>query len=70
MFDSIYDAIHREMDGIAEKYSNGVQLTEKDLDMVDRMAHALKCLATYEAMTTRGRGRYTDRGWGGYDRRY
>jgi len=69
MFDSIYDAIHRELDGIAEKYSNGVQLSEKDLDMVDRMAHALKCLATYEAMNSRGRSRYSDRAYG-YDRRY
>lgn len=69
MFDSIYDAIHREMDGIAEKYSNGVQLSEKDLDMVDKMAHALKCLATYEAMNSRSRSRYPDRGYG-YDRRY
>ena len=62
MFDSLYDAIHREMDKLAEKYENGAQMTEVDLRSIDTMAHALKCLATYSAMkeTDRGRKRYRD----------
>ena len=50
MYEGIYDAIHRELDGLEEKYEAGTQLTGQDLERIDTMAHALKCLATYEAM--------------------
>ena len=82
MFEGICEAIHREMDILEEKYSKGTQLSGQDLEHIDKMAHALKSLKTYEAMTgnseygydggsyARGRsrmtGRYVSRD-GGYD---
>ena len=73
MFDIICDALHREMEKIAQKYDDGNELTAQDLEHIDKMAHALKCLKTYEAMTTykeRPSGRYSrDGGHDGY-RRY
>ena len=70
MFEGICEAIHRELHKMDEKYSNGTQLSETDLKDINTMAHALKSLATYEAMDEaypRNRGR--ERGYG-YGRRY
>ena len=71
MFRAICEAIHREMDQLEEKYTSGAQLSAKDLEDIDKMAHALKCLKTYEAMEgnseydggsyARGRSRMTGR---------
>lgn len=84
MFDAICEAIHKEMDMLEDKYSKGTQLSGQDLEHIDKMAHALKSLKTYEAMCgnseyggsydsyARGRsrttGRYISRD-GGYDSR-
>ena len=38
------------MDQLEDKYTNGTQLNAKDLEDIDKMAHALKSLKTYEAM--------------------
>lgn len=83
MFNGIYDAIHRELRSLDEKYSNGTQLSGKDLEDIDKMAHTLKSLSAYEAMAgnsgyegdsyARGRsrttGRYVSRdgGYSGYN---
>ena len=68
MFHAICEAIHREMDQLEDKYSGGAQMSDKDLQDIDKMAHALKSLATYEAMKgnsedsyARGRSRMTGR---------
>lgn len=80
MFDGICEALHREMDQLNEKFANGAQMSGQELEHIDKMAHALKSLATYEAMQgsseydgssyARGRsrmtGRYVSRD-GGYD---
>ena len=51
MFDGICEALHREMDMLDEKYSNGkTAMNSQDLEHIDKMAHALKSLATYDAM--------------------
>jgi len=50
MFDGICEAIHREMDKLEDKYSSGAQMSSQDLADIDRMAHALKSLSTYDAM--------------------
>ena len=50
MFDGIYETIHHEMDLLEDKFQDGNAMSEKDLEMIDKMSHALKCLATYEAM--------------------
>ena len=54
-----------------EKFSKGAKVTGQDLEYIDKMAHALKCLKTYEAMDgaseyggdsyARGRSRTTGR---------
>lgn len=59
------------MDQLEDKYSKGTQLSPQDLEHIDKMAHALKSLATYEAMKgeseyggesyARGRSRMTGR---------
>jgi hypothetical protein len=72
MFDGICEALHREMDMLEDKYSNGkATMNPQDLEHIDKMAHALKSLKTYEAMTgnseydggsyMRGRSRTTGR---------
>lgn len=72
MFEGICEAIHKEMDMLDDKYSKGTQLSAQDLEHIDKMAHALKSLKTYEAMAgnseygsydsyARGRSRMTGR---------
>lgn len=51
MYRAITDALHREMDMLEERFANGNPMSSADLDMIDKAAHALKCIATYEAMT-------------------
>lgn len=82
MFDGICDALHREMEILEDKYADGkAQMSSQDLEHIDKMSHALKSLATYDAMKghseydggsyARGRsratGRYVSRD-GGYSR--
>lgn len=71
MYEGICDAIHRELDSMDERLSSGkTPLNSQDLEHIDKMAHALKCLKTYEAMEghseydgsyARGRSRTTGR---------
>jgi len=84
MFDGICEVLHHEMDMLEEKYSGGkTPMTSQDLEHIDKMAHALKSLATYDAMKgnseyggsydsyARGRSRMTGRyiSRDGYDSR-
>lgn len=58
MYEAICDALHREMDEMEEKYSSGkAAMNREDLDMIDKMAHALKSIATYKAMVEGERSR-------------
>ena len=50
MFNNICEALHRELEMLDEKYANGSQLNNQDLEHIDKMMHALKSIATYEAM--------------------
>ena len=51
MFEGICEMLHRELDQLEEKYSKGNgQMNMQDLEEIDKASHALKCLATYEAM--------------------
>ena len=71
MYHAICEAIHTELEKLEQKYSGGAQVTSQDLKDIDMMAHALKCLKTYEAMDgnseydggsyARGRSRMTGR---------
>ena len=54
MFDGICEALHRELDSYDNKLMGGkAPMSSQDLENIDRMAHALKSLATYSAMTDR-----------------
>lgn len=68
MYTAISEAIHLELEKMEDKYANGATLTMSDLDAVDKMFHALKCLSTYEAMDEANRRPTRSRY--GYDRRY
>ena len=73
MFEGICEAIHKELDMMDEKFASGGKLTAQELEHIDKMAHALKSLKTYEAMEgnseigggydsyARGRSRMTGR---------
>jgi hypothetical protein len=69
MFRGICEALHREMEQLDEKFASGAQMSGQELEHIDTMAHALKSLATYEAMKgeseygdyARGRSRTTGR---------
>lgn len=50
MYESICEAIHRELENLDEKYAAGTQLNGQDLEYINKMAHALKSLAAYDAM--------------------
>ena len=66
MFDGICDALHREMEKLEDKYTSGnVQMNGQDLNDIDKIAHALKCLKTYEAME--GSSEYGGSYRGSYD---
>ena len=60
MYRAIYDAIHRELAMLDERFASGNSINAAELEMIDKAAHALKCLATYDAMTeeTERRKRY------------
>ncbi|MBR5678024.1 MAG: hypothetical protein IKX20_07785 [Paludibacteraceae bacterium] len=55
--------LHDELDRIADKD----ELNPSSLDMVDKLAHALKCIATVEAMEDAG---YSEHDGMSYGRRY
>jgi len=83
MFNGICDALHRELGELEDKFASGAKMNGQELEHIDKMAHALKSLATYEAMTgnsgydgdsyARGRSRMTGRyvsrdgGYSGYN---
>ena len=64
MFDGIMDAIHREMDVLDQKYSaEKAAMSVADLEHIDKMAHALKCLVGYEMyLRSEDSGSYRNRG--------
>lgn len=50
MFEGICETIHHELDMLEDKFQDGNAMNHDDLDMIDKMFHALKCMKTYEAM--------------------
>ena len=54
MFESLYSAIFHELEMLDNRLQGGkAPMTTQDLDNIDKMAHAIKCLASYEAMKER-----------------
>lgn len=50
MFEAICETLTREMEKLDDKYANGAQLNDKDLEDIDKLAHAMKSIETYNAM--------------------
>ena len=51
MFNGICEALHRELLELDEKLAKGVKMNVAELEQIDKMSHALKSLAAYEAMS-------------------
>ena len=51
MYEAIKKSMRKEMDALDQKLKGGVEMSVNDLDKIDKLAHAMKSLATYEAMT-------------------
>lgn len=49
-FESLEKAMCKELEAIDQKLKSGVDLNTNELDRADKLAHALKSLATYTAM--------------------
>ena len=49
-FESLEKALCKEMEAIEQKIKGGAEMSVQDLDKVDKLAHAMKSLATYKAM--------------------
>ena len=64
MFDGICEALHRELESYDNRLVGGkAPMSSQDLENIDKMAHALKSLATYAAMKGEDRrvyARYRD----------
>ena len=51
MYDNICRKLHKELKRLDEKYSGeNAEISMADLDVFDKIGHALKSMATYEAM--------------------
>ena len=84
-YEGLEKAMCEELEALERKMHGGGDMTIQDLEKVDKLTHALKCLATYEAMKEaeeyemdgmsgrRGRaanGRYVSRSPGNYEDGY
>lgn len=49
-FESLEKALCKELDILEQKFRGGADMTPQDLERIDKMAHAMKSLATYKAM--------------------
>ena len=69
MYDNIKYKLHRELDRMDEKYMpDGKEMSMVDLEVIEKAAHALKCLKVIEDRTTTAE-RYNSRNWEGEERR-
>ena len=50
MFSGLCEVLHQELKQLEKKLTKGGSLNMQDLETIDKLAHALKSIATYEAM--------------------
>ena len=50
MFSGLCEVLHQELKQIEKKLTKGGSMNMQDLESIDKLAHALKSIATYEAM--------------------
>lgn len=76
-FETLESVMCKELEALEHKLQGGAEMSTADLDKIDKLAHAMKSLATYKAMKDpeawedgemsgrRGmNGRYVSRGYG------
>lgn len=49
-YEALEKAMCKELDALNQKLMGGAEMTIQELDKADKLAHALKSLATYKAM--------------------
>lgn len=49
-FEALEKAMCKEMEAIEQKLKGGTEMSVQDLDRIDKLAHAMKSLATYKAI--------------------
>lgn len=64
-FESLEKALCKEMEAIEQKLKAGTEMSVQDLDKVDKLAHAMKSLATYKAMKEAEEQGYSEDGFSG-----
>ena len=65
--EAIEKSLCRELDAIEHKLEGGQEMSIQDLEKIDKIAHAMKCLATYKAM--KEAEEYDQREYDGYSGR-
>lgn len=50
MFESLEKNMCKELEALDQKIKSGTEMSMQDLEKADKLAHALKSLATYSAM--------------------
>ncbi len=49
-FESLEKSMCKELEAIEHKLQGGTEMSTADLEKIDKLAHAMKSLATYKAM--------------------
>ena len=63
MYENVKYKLHRELDRMDERYMpDGKEMNMIDLEVIEKTAHALKCLKAIEDRTTKDERQYTGRG--------
>ena len=65
-FEMLEKTMCKELETLERKYQGGAEMAVADLDKIDKLAHALKSLATYTAMKDHGyseRPDYSNQGY-------
>ena len=50
MFENLEKCMQKELEVFEQKMKSGTEMSTADLEKIDKLAHALKSLATYTAM--------------------
>ena len=64
MFENLEKCMQKELEVFEQKMKSGTEMSTADLEKIDKLAHALKSLATYTAMKEAEEG-YSEDGMSG-----
>lgn len=64
-FEALEKSLCMELEAIEQKLKGGTEMSTADLDKVDKLAHAMKSLATYKAMVEAEEGYSEENGMSG-----